>query len=108
MIIRVGVKFIEIMFSLKNDYDSLLHHRPAHARTIMTEATRLLGLFLLSKDPAGKHHPLFEIPQAFHMRLLFLVCTCKSKLVTLMALPVDCTQQMSCKVMGQLLAFITT
>lgn len=79
MIIRVGVKFIEIMFSLKNDYDSLQHHRPAHVRTIMTEATGLLGLFLLSKDPVGKHHPLFQIPQAFHMRLLFSVCTCKSK-----------------------------
>lgn len=59
MIIRVGVKFIENMFSLKNYYDSLQHHRPAHVMTIMTEATELFRLFLLSKDPAGKHHPLF-------------------------------------------------
>ena len=41
MIIRLGVKFIEMMFSLKNGYDSLQHHRLAHVVTIMTEATAL-------------------------------------------------------------------
>lgn len=59
MIIRVGVKFIEMMFPLKNDYDSLKYHRPANVITIMTEATELFGLFLLSKDPVGREYPFF-------------------------------------------------
>lgn len=45
IIIRVGVKFIEMMFPLKNDYDSLKYHRPANVITIMTEATEFFCLF---------------------------------------------------------------
>lgn len=72
MIIRLGVKFIEMMFSLKNYYDSLQHHRPAHVMTIMTEATELFGLTLLSKDPQGKPPPHFIfLDTAGIMRLLF-------------------------------------
>lgn len=46
MIIRVGVKFIEMMFPLKNDYGSLKYHRPANVITIITEATELLPFFM--------------------------------------------------------------
>lgn len=56
VIIRAGVKFIEMMLPLKNDYDSLQDHRVI---TVMTEVTDLFGMFLLSKDPVGNRHPLF-------------------------------------------------
>lgn len=59
MIIRVGVKFIQLMLPLKNDYGSLQPQSPTHVVPIMTEATELFGLFLLSKDQVGGHHPLF-------------------------------------------------
>lgn len=42
LIIRVGVKFIEMMFPLKNDYKSLHNHIMA----IITEATQLFGLYV--------------------------------------------------------------
>lgn len=73
MILRVSVKFIEMLFPLKSDYNSLQHHRLAHVIPIITEATERFGLFLLCTDPAGRHHAslYFQIPQAFLMRLLF-------------------------------------
>lgn len=56
IIIRVGVKFIEMMFPLKNDYDSLKYHRPANVITIMTEATELLAFFFFFalSEPCGQ------------------------------------------------------